>query len=184
MPARNEAETIAAVAAALAAQEYAGDLRIVIVDDASTDGTAEIARSARGRHPLDVIAVPPLMGGWTGKLAALDTGVMRAGSTSALLWFTDADVVHPPETLTRLVSKMLDDGRDLVSLMARLHCESFWERRLIPAFIFFFRMLYPFAASNDDRRSTAATAAGCVLDPGSGAGTHWRPCRHPWAHHR
>jgi len=164
VPARNEAETIGAVTAALLAQDYAGAFRVIVVDDASTDGTAHIARAQAGaRHGLDVIAAPPLAPGWTGKLAALDTGVRQVGESADYLWFTDADIVHPPHTLARLVSKAVQGRRDLVSLMVRLRCETFWERRLIPAFIFFFQMLYPFPAANDDRSKTAAAAGGCVL---------------------
>ncbi len=165
VPARNEAETIGAVTAALLAQNYQGAFRIVVVDDASTDGTAEIARGhASPAHRLEVISAPPLQAGWTGKLAALNAGVQHVESVAPeFLWFTDADIVHPPETLTRLVSKAVVARRDLVSLMVRLRCESFWEHRLVPAFIFFFQMLYPFAAANDDRSKTAAAAGGCVL---------------------
>ena len=156
VPARNEAETIAEVVAALLAQDYPGAFRVVVIDDASTDGTAEVARGASARpsaHELDVIATPPLAAGWTGKLWALNAGVTRAVSENApaYLWFTDADIVHQPATLKRLVSKAVTDRRALVSLMAHLRCESFWERRLIPAFIFFFQMLYSFAAVSDDR---------------------------------
>ncbi len=164
VPARNEAETIGAVVSALRAQDYAGDLRIVVVDDASTDSTADLARSTPGVHSLDVITAPPLEAGWTGKLWALNTGLTSIASYApAYLWFTDADVVHPPATLSRLMAKAITDHRDLVSLMVRLRCESFWERRLIPAFIFFFQMLYPFPATNDDTSSVAAAAGGCVL---------------------
>jgi len=163
VPARNEAETIGAVTAALLAQDYAGAFRVIVVDDASTDGTAHIARAQAGARTLDVIAAPPLPAGWTGKLAALDTGVRQVGESVDYLWFTDADIVHPPQTLARLVSKAVEGRRDLVSLMVRLRCKSFWERRLIPAFIFFFQMLYPFPAANDDRSKTAAAAGGCVL---------------------
>ena len=164
IPARNEAETIGAVTAALLAQNYAGAFRVVVVDDASTDGTGDIARGTAGAHRLDVIEAPPLPAGWTGKLAALNAGLgYVADEAPEFLWFTDADIVHPPETLTRLVSKAVSGKRDLVSLMVRLRCESLWEQRLIPAFIFFFQMLYPFAAANDDRSKIAAAAGGCVL---------------------
>ena len=167
VPARNEAETIGAVTAALLAQDYAGKFRIVVVDDASTDATAALARGAGGApaaHAVAVIAAPPLEAGWTGKLWALNAGLEHvAGDPAEFLWFTDADIVHPPATLTRLVSKAVSARRDLVSLMVRLRCESFWEHRLIPAFIFFFQMLYPFPAANDDRSPRAAAAGGCVL---------------------
>ncbi|MBY0511472.1 MAG: glycosyltransferase [Rhodospirillaceae bacterium] len=166
VPARNEAETIGAVVAALVNQNYAGAFRVVVVDDASADGTANLARTAASTSTrLDVIAAPPLVSGWTGKLWALNTGLTHATQNDGpeFFWLTDADIVHPPETLSRLVAKAATDGRDLVSLMVRLRCESFWERRLIPAFIFFFQMLYPFPAANDDRAKTAAAAGGCVL---------------------
>lgn len=153
--------------ATLLAQDYQGVLHIVVVDDASTDDTAALARAAVTPgicHSLEVIAAPALVPGWTGKLWALNSGLRHfEAMTHDYIWFTDADIVHPPETLTRLVSKALNNKRDLVSLMVRLRCVSFWEHRLVPAFIFFFQMLYPFAAANDDRARTAAAAGGCVL---------------------
>jgi hopene-associated glycosyltransferase HpnB len=97
---------------------------------------------------------------------ALASGVAAAraaGARPAFWWFTDADVEHDPRTLTRLVATALGERRALVSQMVALHCASSWERLLIPAFVFFFRMLYPFAWVNDDRRATAAAAGGCVL---------------------
>ena len=161
VPARNEAPTIGACVAALLAQDYAGDLRVIVVDDDSADGTGDVARQA-GDARLTVIQAPPLAPGWTGKLSALQAGVAEAGDVEHL-WFTDADIVHGPEVLRRLVGHMAARERDLVSLMVRLNCESFWERRLIPAFVYFFQMLYPFRAVNDDRSTTAGAAGGCVL---------------------
>ena len=162
VPARNEAETIGAVTAALCAQDYPGSFRVIVVDDSSTDGTADLARATAG-HRLDVLSAPPLQPGWTGKLAALNTGVATVDAATDYLWFTDADIMHPSETLARFVAKAVHDRRDLVSLMVRLRCESFWEGLLIPAFIFFFQMLYPFRAANSDRSKIAAAAGGCVL---------------------
>jgi hopene-associated glycosyltransferase HpnB len=159
VPARNEAASIGACVAALTAQDYKGAFRVVVIDDASTDGTGDIARA----HSCEVITAPPLETGWTGKLGALNAGMIHVGDSAAFIWLTDADIVHPPETLSQLVAKAEMDQRDLVSLMVKLRCVSFWERLLIPAFVFFFQMLYPFPAANDDRSHIAAAAGGCVL---------------------
>ncbi len=166
VPARNEAATIEACVRSLRGQVYQGTLRIIIVDDSSTDDTASLARiagaTAPGTAKVDVITAPPLPAGWTGKLAALNAGLQHAGETE-FVWFTDADVVHAPSTLTRLAAMALGSRRDLVSLMVRLRCKSPWEHLLIPAFIYFFQMLYPFPAANDPRTRVAAAAGGCVL---------------------
>ncbi len=113
-----------------------------------------------------VVEARPRPEGWTGKVWALAEGVFAArtaGAKPTYWWFSDADVEHGPDTLSRLVATAERDHRALVSQMVALHCESSWERLLIPAFVFFFRMLYPFAWVNDDRRATAAAAGGCVL---------------------
>lgn len=166
VPARNEAATIEACVRALRSQVYQGPFRIIVVDDSSTDDTASLARisgvTAPGTAKVEVITAPPLAQGWTGKLAALNAGLAQAGDAE-FIWFTDADVVHPPATLTRLVAMAVTGRRDLVSLMVRLRCRSPWERLLIPAFIYFFQMLYPFPRVNDPRSATAAAAGGCVL---------------------
>ncbi len=184
VPARDEAATIGQCLTALLEQKYPGEFSIIVVDDDSTDGTDEIAAGVIAQnqdtttqnrdsdhaknsvHQAKIISAPDLKEGWTGKLSALNAGVTAAESMSTqpeFLWFTDADVVHPPETLSRLAAKAVQNRLDLVSLMVRLRCTSFWERRLIPAFIYFFQMLYPFPAVNDPRAKTAAAAGGCVL---------------------
>ena len=168
VPARNEAATIEACVRALRGQIYQGRLSIIVVDDSSTDDTAALARiagaTAPGTAKAEVITAPPLAPGWTGKLAALNAGLTHSAADGAeFIWFTDADVVHAPATLSRLVAMSLTSRRDLVSLMVRLCCQSQWERLLIPAFIFFFQMLYPFPAVNDPRAPAAAAAGGCVL---------------------
>ena len=158
VPARNEAPSIAACVGALCSQDYKGAFKVIIIDDASTDGTGDIART----FPCEVIGAPPLQDGWTGKLSALNAGTAHVNGAD-FIWLTDADIVHAPETLTRLMTKAQNDHRDLVSLMVKLRCVTFWERLLIPAFVFFFQMLYPFRAANDDRSAMAAAAGGCVL---------------------
>jgi len=160
IPARNEAATIGQVVAALCAQDYPGPFTVTVVDDRSEDGTGDIARAA-GATVVTGGARPP---GWSGKLNALRQGLeaLEAGSHRYLL-LTDADIAHAPDSLRRLVQRAEAGDLALVSLMAKLRCESRAERWLIPAFVFFFMMLYPFAWSNDPRARTAAAAGGCVL---------------------
>ncbi len=167
VPARDEAATVGAAVASLLGQSYPGALSVVVVDDASTDGTAEAARGAdAGSGFLRVIEGAPLEAGWTGKLWAVEQGLREADRTAPeaeYVLFTDADIEHHPGNLLRLVAKARSDGLDLVSLMALLRCESPWERLLIPAFVFFFQKLFPFPRVNDPNRATAAAAGGCML---------------------
>ena len=160
IPARDEAATIAEVVAALRAQDYPGEFHVTVVDDRSGDGTGALAAAA-GARVVTGGARPP---GWSGKLNALRQGLeAMAGEDHAYVLLTDADIRHAPDSLRRLVQRALAEDRALVSLMAKLRCESTAERWLIPAFVFFFAMLYPFAWSNDPRARTAAAAGGCVL---------------------
>ena len=170
VPARNEAAVVGEAVSSLLSQDYPGRFSIMLVDDHSDDGTAAIAREAAARagksERLTVTGAQPLPQGWTGKLWALAEGVRQVeagGDTPELFLFTDADIAHHPSNLAELVARLEAERRDLVSLMVRLRCRSWAERLMIPAFVFFFAMLYPFAWSNDPHRSTAAAAGGCVL---------------------
>jgi hopene-associated glycosyltransferase HpnB len=169
VPARDEADVIGETLRALLAQRYPGRFRVLLVDDGSRDGTAAIARAlATGADAdrLAVIAGRPLPAGWTGKLWALQQGVDAAAAEAdkpEWLLFTDADIRHGAHQLERLLRKAEAGRFDLVSLMARLRCETGWERLLIPAFVYFFQKLYPFAWIADPRRRTAGAAGGCVL---------------------
>ncbi|WP_192912404.1 glycosyltransferase [Paracraurococcus ruber] len=169
VPARDEAATIGITVASLLAQDYPGEFRLVVVDDRSSDGTGDVARAAAAGDPrLLVVRGGARAAGWTGKLWALEQGLREAlaeGMAPApdYLLFTDADIRHAPDSLRMLVRRAVHGRRVLVSLMARLRCDSAAERWLVPAFIFFFQMLYPFRWSNDPRARTAAAAGGCVL---------------------
>jgi hopene-associated glycosyltransferase HpnB len=161
VPARDEADVIARSIGSLAAQDYPGRFRIILMDDSSSDGTADIARGL-GSERVEVVRGLPLASGWTGKLWAVSQGIERAGSAPAWLWLTDADIEHAPDTLRMLVARGQAGGRALVSLMAKLRADSFAERMLIPAFVFFFQMLYPFGLVNRPT-GLGGAAGGCML---------------------
>ena len=164
VPARNEADVIQRSIGSLIAQDYPGDLRILLVDDQSDDSTGDLARALNSPR-LTVLTGAPRPPGWTGKLWAMHQGSEQAakeGMSPEFLWFTDADIAHTPDNLRKLVARA---GKDkvLVSLMARLSCKTHAEHFLIPAFVFFFDMLFPFGAVNDPHDKTAAAAGGCML---------------------
>ncbi|MDP9013245.1 MAG: glycosyltransferase [Pseudomonadota bacterium] len=169
VPARDEAQTIGPVITSLLAQEYAGAFRVILVDDGSCDGTAEIARAAARAAParadsrgrLSVVTSPPKPVGWSGKLWAVSQGVAHA--EAPVLLFADADIVHHTQHLATLVARLHQPPVDLVSEMVRLNCSSTAERWLVPAFVYFFQMLYPFARVNDPMSKLAAAAGGTVL---------------------
>ncbi|MFD1612506.1 glycosyltransferase [Sphingomonas tabacisoli] len=194
VPARNEADVIARSIGSLLAQDYPGPFRVILVDDSSEDGTAQIAsalnsvraepvealpsslaeskevkkglREAQaersvGHASFEILAAPPLPADWTGKLWAVSQGVAAAGAPS-YLWLTDADIAHAPDTLRSLVARAEAGQLHLVSLMAKLHCRTLPERALVPAFVFFFQMLYPFAQANG-AKGPGAAAGGCML---------------------
>jgi hopene-associated glycosyltransferase HpnB len=168
IPARDEADCIAASVRSALAQDYRGPLELFLVDDDSSDGTPEVARRAaqESSRPMTLVASGRLPQGWTGKLWALNRGIETARmrpDAPAYLLLTDADIVHAPDTVGWLVAQAEHEKRVLVSLMAKLRCESLAERSHVPAFIFFFQMLYPFAWVNRPRDTTAAAAGGCVL---------------------
>ena len=180
VPARNEVATIGITVVALLKQNYPGNLRVVVVDDHSDDGTAEIAariareiaaRAAAENRGIPECAIHPataLPSGWTGKLWALNEGVRCASQREQnhdgeFYWFTDADVEHAPDTLRRLVSRAQRDKLNLASLMVLLRARTFPEKILIPAFLYFFLQLYPPKWIADRASHTAGAAGGCLL---------------------
>ena len=168
VPARDEADVIARSIGGLLAQDYPGVFRVILVDDQSTDGTAEVARDAArtlgAEDRLTVMGAQPLLAGWTGKLWAVSQGVERASLDAPdYLLLTDADIGHAPDNLRNLVARAESGGYVMVSLMAKLSCANAAERFLIPAFVYFFQMLYPFAVVNRAASRVAAAAGGCML---------------------
>jgi hopene-associated glycosyltransferase HpnB len=185
VPARNEAAHISEALSSLLQQNYPGEFSIIVVDDHSEDGTAQLAQQAaidlNAESRIQIRSATPLPLGWTGKLWALNEGVNYATAKSrgaALLrpssatpstsatpyyWFTDADITHAPDTLHRLVARAERDHLDLTSLMVLLQAKTLPERALIPAFLFFFLKLYPPRWIANPKARTAGAAGGCIL---------------------
>jgi hopene-associated glycosyltransferase HpnB len=168
VPARDEADVIARSIGGLLTQDYPGDFRVILVDDQSTDGTAEIAaeaaRAAWAADRLEVMSGHALPAGWTGKLWAVSQGVERASAGAPdYLLLTDADIGHAPDNLRHLAARAQAGGYVMVSLMAKLSCINAAERFLIPAFVYFFDMLFPFGQVNRPKSRVAAAAGGCML---------------------
>ena len=168
VPARNEATTISQAISSLAKQDYPGEFSIVVVDDHSEDGTAALAQQAANEsgasQRLKIHSAAPLAPGWTGKLWALNEGISATSEKGVeFFWFTDADIEHAPDTLRRLVFRAEKNSLDLTSLMVLLHANTFAERLLIPAFLYFFLLLYPPRWIADPNASTAGAAGGCIL---------------------
>ena len=164
VPARNEAESIRQSLGSLLAQDSPGEMSVILIDDNSTDDTAAIAASLGAGKGLIILRGEPLPSGWTGKLWAVHQGLMHAAAQTAdFILLTDADIEHAPGHLSTLVAKAQADRLDLVSEMVHLHCVTPAERALIPAFVFFFQMLYPFDWARDPRKRLAAAAGGTML---------------------
>ena len=164
IPARDEAAILPETLPSLLAQEYPGELSVVLVDDGSSDGTGAVAESL-GQAPgaaLKVIRGAPLPEGWAGKVWAMAQGVAAAGGCEYLL-FTDADIAFEPGAVGALVRAAVADNRALLSQMALLRADTGWERCIVPAFVYFFAQLYPFRRVGQPRARTAAAAGGCML---------------------
>jgi len=167
VPARNEAETIERAITSLAKQDYRGEFAAIVVDDHSDDGTAELARKAADQSNasgrISMHSARELPAGWTGKVWAMNEGVAAVETAPEYFWFVDADIVHAPDTLRRLVFRAESDSLDLASLMVLLQAKSFPERLLIPSFLYFFLMLYPPNWVSDRNSRAAGAAGGCIL---------------------
>lgn len=170
IPARNEADVLPVSLKSLLSQEYPGEFSIILIDDQSTDKTGEVAQNIADNlnqsDRLKVIQGKPLPVGWSGKLWAMEQGIQfvkNQGLSPDYFLFTDADIEHHSTNLKELVTKAEKENLALTSLMVLLRCDSFWEKFLIPAFVFFFQKLYPFPWVNNPQNKMAAAAGGCIL---------------------
>ena len=168
VPARNEADVLPQTLPQLLLQDYQGRFRVWLVDDSSADGTAEtarhVARDMGMEERLSVVTADPLTPGWTGKLWALHQGVQAASPKQPdYLLFVDADIALAPGVLRDHGREAVGEDLHLVSAMALLKVLTGWERVLVPAFVYFFMLLYPFRWVNNPRSSVAAAAGGCLM---------------------
>jgi len=170
IPARNEADVLPVSLKSLLNQDYSGQFSIILIDDQSTDKTGEVAQEIANQlnqsSRLKVISGKPLPIAWSGKLWAMEQGIQSAknqGLSPDYFLFTDADIEHHSTNLKELVTKAEKENLALTSLMVLLRCDSFWEKFLIPAFVFFFQKLYPFPWVNNPQNKMAAAAGGCIL---------------------
>jgi hopene-associated glycosyltransferase HpnB len=168
IPARNEADVVDRVIISLLRQSGQNAIHIFLIDDGSTDSTAQVARAAAiavgQTEDLTVVPGTPLPSGWSGKLWALEQGVELARPANPdFFLFTDADIEHALDSVATLVSIAEAGPYDMTSFMVKLHCQSVAEKLLIPAFVYFFFKLYPPAWISNPRRDTAGAAGGCIL---------------------
>ena len=169
IPARNEADSLPHTLPSLFQQQYPGVWDIWLVDDQSEDGTAGVAMALAQQFGatarLHILTGAALPAGWSGKLWALEQGwqAIQTQEHYTYILLTDADICHAPDSLRQLVTQAETQQLGLVSWMVRLRCVSWWDRLLIPAFVFFFQKLYPFPWVNDPAHPTAAAAGGCIL---------------------
>jgi hopene-associated glycosyltransferase HpnB len=158
IPARNEAAVIKRTLRSVVNQ--GSGINIILVDDESTDGTADIARDAGG-EPCKFLEVKPLPEGWVGKLWALEQGRNELNSTYTLL--LDADIELGSGVVNKMRETLINKDIQFMSLMVTPSMLSYWEKLLMPAFVYFFKLLYPFRLANDPLSKVAAAAGGCIL---------------------
>ena len=168
IPARNEADVVGLAVQSLLGQRFAGELHIVVIDDASSDGTAEVVRdtavAAGAATHVTIVRGSGPDPGWSGKVCAMARGVIVAAALHPdYLLFTDADIYHEPDNVARLVANARRLDADLLSSMVLLSVSKSSERWLIPAFVFFFLKLYPPAWIVREGAATAGAAGGCML---------------------
>lgn len=164
IPARDESDVIGEAVTSVLSQ----GIHVFLVDDDSSDGTADVARraaeAASRSSDLTIIESAPLPPGWAGKLWAVYQGVRHASQFAPeFLLMSDADITHDRRSIASLTDIAIRGDYDLVSFMVKLHCRSLAEKLLIPAFVFFFFELYPPSWISNPKYSTAGAAGGCIL---------------------
>lgn len=168
IPARNEAAGIERAITSLLQQDFPALLHVIVVDDNSEDATADFARRAAAmlgkESHVSVLQGRPLPADWTGKMWAVAQGIAEAQKLNPdYLLLTDADIEHARGNVAELMHIAQSGDYDLVSYMVQLSCQTTAEKLLIPAFVFFFFLLYPPLAIRSERSKIAGAAGGCML---------------------
>lgn len=178
VPARNESSTLPETLPSLLQQDVTG-MKIFLVDDGSSDDTRSVVealtRGLGAEDKIQIVAASSKIDGWSGKVhaqlcgyvAMLERAVEDGVEPPEWLLLTDADIRHRPGSVQSLLARASGsegaERLDLVSVMARLRAEDFWEQIIVPAFVFFFQLMYPFRRVGDTKSRVAASAGGCVL---------------------
>lgn len=161
VPARNEAAVVEESVGSILRQDYPG-LTVVAVDDESTDATLAILRRLAEADPrLVVVAGGPRPSGWVGKTWAVHQGVGR--TRSDWIAFIDADMDLHPRALATAVEAARRESADLVSIMPRVDCRTFWQGAIAVSFLQALAHLYPLDRVNDPKSKAAIAAGGFIL---------------------
>ncbi|MGE9291989.1 MAG: glycosyltransferase, partial [Puniceicoccales bacterium] len=170
VPARDEEDGVGQCVTGLLLQDYPGKLRVIVVNDHSEDKTVaetrQTAKALKASDRLQVIDAEDLPAGWAGKVWAMHQGITRgitADEQPGFVWLTDADIFHGPHVLRKLVAQAEHEQLALNSRMVMLRALTGWEKFLIPAFVHFFRLLYPFPRVNNPTDRLSGGAGGCML---------------------
>jgi GT2 family glycosyltransferase len=156
IPARNEDDCLGDCLGSLVRQQEPGwgigvEWEIIVVNDASTDGTRQVAEGFAG---VTVMDAPKLERGWTGKASAAWAGAQRA--RGAWLLFTDADTVHEPGHARLAMVEAERHGAGMLSYSPRQVVQGLAQRAVMPLIFGDLAATYPPAKVNDPARTVAA----------------------------
>ncbi len=167
IPARNEEENVSNCLKNILKQKNV-TFEIILVDDNSSDETVKISKNLFDKYNFKkytILKNKKLPKRWNGKTWALNNGVKKAleNKKNKYLLFLDADISIDPFLIENLLKVIVEKNYKMISIMAKLNCNHFWEKLLVPNFIFFFQKLYPFNFVNNSEKKLAAAAGGCIF---------------------
>jgi Glycosyl transferase family 2 len=162
LPARDEAETAGACVRAVLAQQGVPDLELLVLDDGSADGTADVVRQAAAGDPrVRLLAGAALPAGWLGKPHACQQ--LAAEARGSVLIFIDADVVLAPHAVAATVALLRQSGLDLVCPYPRQLADGFGPRLVQPLLQWSWLTLLPLRVAERSPRESLTAANGQLL---------------------